>query len=221
MSILSEFIRAPMTIGAVAASGRELTRAAIAPVHAGTDVVIVELGPGTGAMTTAIEQRLAGRGRQLAIEVNARLARALSTRHPAVAVVQADAAELGTVLTDRGIAHADVVVSGLPWAAFGPQQQEHLLDTVVTGLSSDGVFTTFAYVHSRWTPAARRFRRALEARFDEVLIGRTVWRNLPPALVYYARRPVRAGRGTVGDQLMTRSARPRLRMSSSRLCPST
>ncbi|MCZ2826923.1 MULTISPECIES: class I SAM-dependent methyltransferase [unclassified Modestobacter] len=210
-----------MTIGAVAASGRALTRAAIAPVPTGAAVVVVELGPGTGAMTTAIEQRLAGRGRQLAIEVNARLARALSTRHPAVAVVQADAAELGTVLTDRGIAHADVVVSGLPWAAFRPQQQAQLLDAMVTGLSPDGVFTTFAYVHSRWTPAARRFRRELEARFEEVLIGRTVWRNLPPALVYYARRPTTAGRGTVRDQLRIRSARRRSWTSSSRLCPST
>ena len=31
-----------------------------------------------------------------------------------------------------------------------------------------------------WTPAARRFRRELEARFDEVLVGRTAWRDLPP-----------------------------------------
>ncbi|OMQ16251.1 SAM-dependent methyltransferase [Modestobacter sp. VKM Ac-2676] len=178
-----------MTIGAVAASGRALTRAAIAPVPAGADAVVVELGPGTGAMTRSIAERLAGRGRQLAIEVNARLASSLSTQYPAVEVVQADAADLGTVLTDRGIAHADVIVSGLPWAAFRPQQQELLLDAVLTGLSSDGVFTTFAYVHSRWTPAARRFRRDLEARFDEVILGRTVWRNLPPALVYYARRP--------------------------------
>ncbi|MCZ2839622.1 class I SAM-dependent methyltransferase [Modestobacter sp. VKM Ac-2985] len=193
MSLLGEFIRTPTTIGAVAASGRALSQAATAPVPVGTDVVVVELGPGTGAMTGAIERRLAGRGRQLAIEVNARLALPLSTRHPAVEVVQADAADLQTVLTDRGITHADVVVSGLPWAAFRPRQQELLLDAVVSGLASDGVFTTFAYLHGLWTPAARRFRRQLEARFEEVLLSRTVWRNLPPALVYYARRPTEVG----------------------------
>jgi phospholipid N-methyltransferase len=194
VSILGEFIRAPMTIGAVAASGSALTRAATSPVPVGADVVVVELGPGTGVMTASIAARLAGRGRQLAIEVNARLALLLSTEHPAVEVVGADAADLGTVLADRSIAHADVIVSGLPWAAFGPLQQEHLLDAVISGLSPDGVFTTFAYVHSRWTPAARRFRRELEARFDEVLVGRTVWRNLPPALVYYARHPRKESR---------------------------
>jgi len=192
VSILSEFIRAPMTIGAVAASGRALARAATAPVPVGTAAVVVELGPGTGAMTGPMTERLAGRGRQLAIEVNARLAARLSSQHPAVEVVQADAADLRTVLTDRGIAHADVIVSGLPWAAFPAQQQEHLLDAVVDSLSPDGAFTTFAYVHSRWTPAARRLQRQLETRFEEVLVGRTVWRNIPPALVYYARRPVTA-----------------------------
>ena len=160
----------------------------------GADAVVVELGPGTGAMTAAVTARLAGRGRQLAIEVNARLALRLTTRHPAVEVVRADAADLGELLADRGIAHADVIVSGLPWAAFRAAQQERLLDAVVDSLADEGAFTTFAYVHSRWTPAARGFHRRLEARFDEVLVSRTVWRNLPPALVYYARRPVRTDR---------------------------
>ena len=193
MSILTEFLRAPRTIGAVAASGRLLADAATAPVPRGRDVVVVELGPGTGAMTGPVTERLAGRGRQLAVEVNDRLAAVLASRHPTVEVVRADAAGLGAVLTDRGIDRADVVVSGLPWAAFGPQQQDLLLDAVTASLSPDGAFTTFAYVHGRWTRAARRFRRQLEARFEEVVVGRTVWRNLPPALVYVARRPVTTG----------------------------
>ena len=113
-TILHEFLRAPTTIGAVAASGAPLARAAIAPVPAGADVVVVELGPGTGAMTGPLTERLAGRGRQLAIEVNERLASRLATQHPGVEAVRADAADLAAVLTDRGIAHADVVVSGLP-----------------------------------------------------------------------------------------------------------
>jgi hypothetical protein len=36
---------------------------------------------------------------------------------------------------------------------------------------------------------ARRFRRMLTARFKEVVVGRTIMRNLPPAFVYYVRRP--------------------------------
>jgi phospholipid N-methyltransferase len=56
-------------------------------------------------------------------------------------------------------------------------------------LAPQGVFTTFAYVHARWAPSARRLQRLMQARFDEVVVGRTVWANLPPALVFYCHRP--------------------------------
>ena len=32
-------------------------------------------------------------------------------------------------------------------------------------------------------------RRSLGTRFDEVVAGRTVWANVPPAFVYFCRRP--------------------------------
>jgi phospholipid N-methyltransferase len=51
------------------------------------------------------------------------------------------------------------------------------------------VFTTFGYVHARWAPPAQRLLRMLRPRFEEVVISRTVWTNLPPALVYFCRRP--------------------------------
>ena len=52
-----------------------------------------------------------------------------------------------------------------------------------------GAFTTFAYLHALWSPPARRLRRELERTFQEVVPGRTVWANLPAALVYHARSP--------------------------------
>jgi hypothetical protein len=51
------------------------------------------------------------------------------------------------------------------------------------------VFTAFASGHARVPPPAVRFRRRLQAGFEEVVAGLTVWRNLPPAFVYHARRP--------------------------------
>ena len=104
-------------------------------------------------------------------------------------MVTDDARRLPAILGAHGHPHADVIVSGLPWAAFREAQQRELLDAVASSLPSYGVFTTFAYIHARWSGPARRFRRALESRFDEVVLGRTVWANLPPALVYHCRRP--------------------------------
>ncbi|MFF5174978.1 class I SAM-dependent methyltransferase [Micromonospora sp. NPDC000089] len=193
-TFLKQFARHPLTVGAVAPSGAGLAADITAAVPRAGDPVVVELGPGTGAFTGAVQGRLAGRGRHLALEINPRFAARVARRYPAVEVVLADAATLGELLAARGHSCADVVVSGLPWAAFSGQRQRAVLGAVAAGLAPGGAFTTFAYRHALLSPAARRFRRLLHETFDEVTVGRTVWANLPPALVYHCRRPLATAR---------------------------
>ncbi|MEU8419438.1 methyltransferase domain-containing protein [Micromonospora sp. NPDC048835] len=189
MSFLLEFVRDPFTVGAIAPSSPGLARMVTLAVPRTGSPVVVELGPGTGAFTAAIQQRLDGRGRHIAVEINPRFARTLAARHPAVDVVNADAGDLPAVLARRGLRQADVVVSGLPWAAFGEDLQRDVLSSVVATLPPHGVFTTFAYVHARWVASARSLLRSVRSLFDEVVLSRTKWANLPPAIVYYCRRP--------------------------------
>lgn len=192
MEFLSELARHPLTVGAIAPSSGYLASRIVAPIPLRGDPVVVELGPGTGVFTQRIQQRLAGRGRHIAIEVSRRFAHRLARHCPAVDVVVGDAATIGGVLADRGFRRADVVVSGLPWALFPPGRQQRTLDAITSALAPAGTFSTFAYVHALWTPTARKLRRALCARFEEVVMERTVWANLPPATVYHCRRPVHA-----------------------------
>ena len=58
----------------------------VLPVPLRGQPVVVELGAGTGPVTRAIRQRLAGRGRHLAVELNPRLASVLADRLPDVEV---------------------------------------------------------------------------------------------------------------------------------------
>ncbi|MDP9799826.1 phospholipid N-methyltransferase [Catenuloplanes nepalensis] len=185
---LREFLRSPARTGAIAPSSRRLGTAVTAPIPESGDPVVVELGPGTGAFTTVIQERLTGRGRHLAVELNPALATHIAERHPAVEVINDNAADLPRLLAERGVERADVVISGLPWASFPLSAQRSILDAVRATLSPDGAFTTFAYTMAARTPAARRFRRMLEVAFEEVVLGRTITANLPPAFVYYARR---------------------------------
>ncbi|MEV4626209.1 SAM-dependent methyltransferase [Micromonospora sp. NPDC049523] len=194
LTFLTQFVRQPMSVGAIAPSSRALADKITAPVPRTGDPVVVELGPGTGSFTGEIQRRLGGRGHQLAIEINPDFAGALSRRYPAVDVISDDARKLRDLLAARGHHQADVIVSGLPWAAFNNDLQQNLLDAVADGLADDGAFTTFAYLFAIWTPPAQRLRTALRSRFEEVTLGRTVWGNLPPALVYHCRRPIRPTR---------------------------
>jgi phospholipid N-methyltransferase len=152
--------------------------------------VVVELGAGTGACTGVIQHRLCGRGRHIAVEVNPTFAELLTKRYPHVEIVCGKAEDLPKFLADRGTSSADVIISTLPWAPFAPSAtQPPLLATLVELLADGGTYTQAAYTWTRWAPPARRQLRQLQASFEEVVISETIWRNIPPARVYIARRP--------------------------------
>jgi phospholipid N-methyltransferase len=186
---LGQFLRAPATIGAVAPSSKRLASAVCTPIPERGEPTVVELGPGTGPFTAEIQQRLTGRGHHLAVELNEPMAQRLAARFPAVDVVHGNAAQVGELLAERGLRQADVVVSGLPWAAFPQALQRELIGAVTAAMNPGAAFTTFSYIHAIPLSSARRFRDLLAERFEEVVPGRTVWRNAPPAFVFHARRP--------------------------------
>ncbi|MER6993819.1 methyltransferase domain-containing protein [Saccharopolyspora hirsuta] len=188
---LWEFVKSPTTTAAVGPSSRALAEQMVAPIPHRGDPVVVELGPGTGAFTEVIQRRLGGRGHHLALELNSRWAAQLGERFPGVESVCADARQLPVLLRERGL-RADVVVSGLPWVAHAAVDGVPLVRLVAESLAPGGAFTQFAYTWTRWAPPARRQLADLRAEFEETVISRTVWRNLPPAVVYLARRPRRS-----------------------------
>jgi phospholipid N-methyltransferase len=178
--------RRPQLVGAVAPSGRRLADALAAVVPRTGSPFVAELGPGSGTVSRAVARRLPGDGRHLAVEIDEGFARHLRGRFPDSEIVLGDAADLRTIVD----APVDAVVSGLPWSLFDEARQRAILGAVRDVLARDGAFTTFAYRHAAGLSGARRFRRLLDEHFDEVVDGRTVWRNLPPAGVLLCRRPI-------------------------------
>jgi phospholipid N-methyltransferase len=188
-TFLERAVRKPNLVGAVAPSSPNLAREMAAVVPSAGRPVVVELGPGTGALSGAIAERLPAGGRQVAIELDSGMVEYLRIELPWLEVIQGDAARLGDLLGEAGIGKVDAVVSGLPWSIFPARLQQDILDQVGAVLAPGGAFTTFAYVHALGMSGARQFRRRLDLSFDEVLTSHTVWRNVPPARIYVCRRP--------------------------------
>jgi phosphatidylethanolamine/phosphatidyl-N-methylethanolamine N-methyltransferase len=179
-----------MGIAAVTSSSAAMATLLSVAIPESGEPVVVELGAGTGACTGVIQHRLRGRGRHIAVEVNPTFAELLTRRYPTVEVVCGGAEDLPTFLADRGAPSADVIISTLPWAPFVPSATPRpLLATLVESLVGGGAYTQAAYAWTRWAPPARRQLRQLRASFEEVVISETIWRNVPPARVYIARRP--------------------------------
>jgi phosphatidylethanolamine/phosphatidyl-N-methylethanolamine N-methyltransferase len=144
-------------------------------------------------VSEVIARRLPAGGRHLAVELDPDMVEFLRRTRPGLEVVQGNAAQLRTLLAERGIERADAVICGLPWALFDDATQAELLSAICGAVGPTGAFTTFAYLHGMTMGAARRFRVSLRRAFEEVVISATVWRNLPPAFVYVCRRPHQSG----------------------------
>lgn len=189
-TFLSAALRRPATIGAVAPSSTGLADLLAAVTPTTGQPVVVELGPGTGTVSEAIQRRLPSGARHVAVEIDAAMVSYLRSAYPSLEVAHGDAADLTGILAGRGVTRADAVVSGLPWSLFRPARQREIVDHVAALLAPGAAFTTFAYRHAGAMAGARGFHRLLHATFDEVIVSHTVWWNMPPARIYVCRRPL-------------------------------
>ena len=182
--LLGAFVRQPGRTGAIAPSSRELASLMTSDMGLESADTVVELGAGTGVFTRLIAERVKPGALALAFEIDPLLARKLDGTIPGVRIVNESAERIADQLRAEGRSAVDVVLSGLPWAAFSRPLQKTLLGAVLGSLRPGGRFATFAYVPAAWFPPGRRFRGMLNESFASVETTRLVWRNLPPAFVY-------------------------------------
>ncbi len=145
---------------------------------------LVEYGPGTGAITEIIQQRLQADTSFFAIERDPELAAHTRQRCPEVTVHEDCVSRVSDLCSQAGIEQVDAVLCGLPWASFSPEMQDICLKAMFEILPPGGRFATFAYWQGLMLPAGQRFRRYLKENFTTVTQSKTSWKNLPPAFVY-------------------------------------
>lgn len=186
---VSQFCREPRTIGAIAPSSRRLADKMVAPIDFGKAKVIVEYGPGSGVFTRHVLNSIDNQKTIFfGLELNEKMNRLASEKAPEAVIYQDSAAAVRKYLLQYGVEHADAIISGLPWASFPESLQDEILAETAQGLTEGGIFTTFAYLHGLILPSGIRFRRKLQQHFSQVETSPVVWRNLPPALVYWCRK---------------------------------
>lgn len=180
-------IRHPLKTGAIAPSSPYLAREMLKHWPQGKDKVVVEYGPGTGAVTRSIDKKLVDE-RYLGFELNPSFIKQLQKKLPHLDVCHRSASDLPIELQARGLKSADLIVSGLPWSIFSDELQDSILSATAANLSEDGTFSTFAYVHALKLKQAKSFSQKLHEHFKEVKTSKVVWRNLPPAVIYHCSR---------------------------------
>ncbi len=182
------FLANPGIVGALCPSSPALCREITSNINIESAEAVVELGPGTGAITDEILARLNPQTKFVAIELDNKMYESLRKNRPALNVVNDSAENLPEIMKDADIRYLNAIISGLPWAAFPEKLQCGILNSITDSLSEGGYFTTFAYLQGLLLPAGQRFKKLLNKSFKEVAVSRVIWNNIPPAIVYRCKK---------------------------------
>jgi phosphatidylethanolamine/phosphatidyl-N-methylethanolamine N-methyltransferase len=124
---LRAWMRAPLVTAAMLPSGKVLARALAAAVDPAVPGAIVELGPGTGAVTAALLERGIAPERLILIEFLPEFCELLRRRYPAARVIAGDAFDAPDILRDLNVGPLTAVVSCLPLYGKKPEYRQRLL----------------------------------------------------------------------------------------------
>jgi phosphatidylethanolamine/phosphatidyl-N-methylethanolamine N-methyltransferase len=174
---LREWFANPQRTGSVAPSSPQLAAAMARWLPSDPGSYVLELGPGTGAVTEALLRRGLREDRLVAIEHNPKLAEMLREKFPRSHIITGDAWRLDYLLRDRPepIGNVGAVISSLPLLNFPPEEAESLAEKIRAVLEPKGKWVQYSYQIGALRPrGSSNFR--LHA-------SKIVWLNLPPARV--------------------------------------
>jgi phospholipid N-methyltransferase len=198
---LKQFLEQFHTTGAVMPSGKPLAAALCRFVGSSPSPQrILEVGPGTGAVTTTLVERMRDEDHLCLIEINQTFVTHLKTAFAERPPLRAKAHRVDVVhgrledLTDDG--RYDLIVSGLPLNNFSVAAVEQILEGFGRLLKPGGVLSFFEYIAVRsmksWVSSKDERARlnAIAGLLHRTLDGREiqrdwVWPNVPPAWVHH------------------------------------
>ena len=173
---LRSWLEKPLTTGAVMPSSKVLARTMAAYVDPKSNGPVVELGPGTGAVTQALVERGVDPARLVLVEFNPTFCRMLRARYPAATVVQGDAYRLRHLLESTLRERADAIVSGLPLVTKPMRTRVRLIGEAMTLLRPGAPFVQFTYA---MVPPIPKGLNGIRTEASPL-----IWLNLPPARVW-------------------------------------
>lgn len=174
------WIDGPKTVGAIVPTSPVTSRRMASVIDLGSGLPVLELGPGTGAVTRAILQRGLAPEKLVSVEYSADFFSALVEAYPGVRFVRGDAFDLDGVLGDGGATRFDCVISAIPLLNFPMQARVALIERLLDRVPSGRPVVQISY--GPVSPvSAKRASFAVEP-LDWVM------RNIPPARLWLYRR---------------------------------
>jgi phosphatidylethanolamine/phosphatidyl-N-methylethanolamine N-methyltransferase len=177
---IRSWIEKPLHMGAVMPSGKVLARTMAQYVDVNGSGPVIELGPGTGAITNALIEHGVDQKRLVLVEYNPSFCALLRDRYPHATVVQGDAYKLRDSLWNVLALPAAAVVSGLPLVTKPMLTRLKLIRDAFILLATGAPFVQFTY------SVAPPIPKSLPGVSTEA--SERIWMNIPPARVWVYRK---------------------------------
>ena len=179
--LLSNFIKKPKEVGAIAPSSKFLTKEIISNIDFKASKNIVELGPGLGTFTKAILEKSSPKTRLFCFEINNKFCDYLGKNiiDERLIIMNEGAEKIKKNIKKFKIEKVDYVISGLPFMNFSNSKKRKILQEIRNLLNDEGKFVLFQYTNG--------LSSLLESYFSNV-DRKFVPLNVPPAFVYACTR---------------------------------
>lgn len=170
-AFFSALFHNPRAIGAIVPSSKYLAQSIARLIDTTQPGHVLELGPGTGAITEVILQRVKI-DQFIALEISSDFANSLKKNFSGINVIEGDATRLSEVIHQKPV---HTIISSLPLLSIAPDDRNKILLEIPKILSPHGKFIQYTYaLNNKNEFYPKNF--IIEKSF-------IIWRNIPPARV--------------------------------------
>ncbi len=175
------FLKHPNMVGWVLPSSRFLVNQVLKQINWERARVIVEYGPGVGAFTTRVLERMHPDARLIALEINPDFFEFLrdSVRDPRFHLVNESATEIDAVLARLGYEQAEYIISGIPFRTIPDGIRDTIVRKTHSVLHPNGAFLVYQF-SSAVRPYLERVFSSVSREFELL--------NILPARLFYCAR---------------------------------
>jgi phosphatidylethanolamine/phosphatidyl-N-methylethanolamine N-methyltransferase len=173
-------IEGPKQVGAILPTSSVTARVMASVIDDKSSLPVLELGPGTGAITRAILSHIPPE-RLVSVEYSTPFFLHLQKEFPGVNFLNGDAFELDTLLGTLKDQQFDCVISAIPMLNFPMQRRVWLVENLLARMPAGRPMVQISY-----GPISPVAAKPESYRIDHMNF---VVRNIPPAQIWTYRRP--------------------------------
>lgn len=181
IKFFKEALRNLKNVGTVTPSSRFLANRMLKEIDFSKVNVLVEFGPGNGAITKHILDKLPPKALLVCFEINDSFYnQLLDLEHPQLVVVQSSAEKIEEELNLLGFNKTSHIISSLPLTIIPEQISTEILDNSFGVLENGGTYIQFQYSLSYFKKLKAVFNKSISLDFEPL--------NFPPAFVYRCKK---------------------------------